>query len=180
MTDEFSIIDENEDIGGIIGDVSKYSPREIEEPVRKEPIGEFDGTITRADIVTGEKDGRKWARVDFAVGIDDMGVFPNNAFITLWLGDKPPMYPEDCEQTQTEIFLDTMFTAGLELPDLSKDGFGRSVAGLKGQRCRIRSWVMRKKNPDTGKMEEQFSDKGYKKYKARFIAKSTLPENAPF
>ena len=168
------------DIGGILGDIKDYCPREVEEAVRKEPIGEFEGTVTRADLVTGEKDGRKWARVDLGVGIDDAGVFPNTSYITLWLGDKPPLYPEDCEQTQTEIFLDTMFTAGLTLADVSAAGFRSSVEGLVGQKCKIRSWIMRKKNKETGKMEEQINDKGYKRYKARLMAKSSIPDNAPF
>jgi hypothetical protein len=180
MEDKLNYVEAYDDVGSIIGDVSQYAPREIEEPVRKEPIGQFDGTITKAEIITGEKDGRKWARVDLGVGIDDAGVFPNTAYITCWLGDKPPLYPDGCEQTQTEIFLDTMFTAGLELPDVSPKGFANSVSGLVGQRCRIRSWILRKKNKETGEMEEQFNDKGYKKYKARFIAPEELPENAPF
>ena len=106
MSPEFvpdeTVIDEV-DVKDIIGDVSSYVPKEIEEPERREPIGSFDCIINSASISTGETNGRKWANVQVVAVIDDMGVFPARQYITLWLGNEPPLYPEGCEQTQTEI-----------------------------------------------------------------------------
>ena len=180
MSPEFvpdeTVIDEV-DVKDIIGDVSSYVPKEIEEPERREPIGSFDCIINSASISTGETNGRKWANVQVVAVIDDMGVFPARQYITLWLGNEPPLYPEGCEQTQTEIFLDMIHTAGLEF---DAGDFNKSVEALTGKKCRIRSWVMKKKDKETGKMEVQINDKGYKKYKAKLIAPDSLPTDAPF
>ena len=172
------VVTEEVDVSDVIGDVSNYVPKEIEEPERKEPIGSFDCVINSAYTSTGTSaEGRKWANVQIVAVIDDMGVFPARHYITMWLGKEPPLYPEGCEQTQTEIFLDTMHTAGLEF---DASDFQGSLDRLTGKKCRIRCWEHKKKNKETGKMEVQFNDKGYKKYKAKLIAPESLPSDAPF
>ena len=164
-------------IDEVIGDVSAYAPKEITEPVYKEPIGDFDAVIDSTSISTGETNGRKWASVNLTFAINDMDIRPSKLYGTYWLGKEPPKYPEGCEQTQTEIFLDTVHTAGLKFDSAN---FNASVEGLKNQQCRVHGQWKKKKNKETGNLDGVITKAGYKKFEGRLIAPNTLPEDSPF
>jgi hypothetical protein len=169
MAEENDIIDVNE----FVGDISAYVPEEI---IIKEPIGDFDGTILGSTINSGSTDGRKWVRVNLDVGINDKSVFPNVAYVTMWLGNEVDKYNG---KTKTQIFYDTLKTAGLtfDVTDTKK-----TVDNLVGQKCRIKSKWQVKKNKETQKFENQYTTAGNKKYVANLISPVTeeKDENCPF
>lgn len=147
---------------GIIGDVSNYQPVELVEPEAKEMIGTFKGKITQSELKTGTStSGKDWARVDLRLECLEDGLTGRLAFITLFLGKEPSMFG-DPDKSQTQIFLDTIDTAGLKFENKTAEGFSMSVGKLVGQECWFKSWHKKKKNALTNKYELQFNDSGYK------------------
>ena len=156
-------------LGQIIGDVEKYAPEVVPEVEAKEMIGKFPGRITVAELKTGETNGKDWARVNLRIECTEDGLEGRLAFINMFLGTEPPLYPQGETKSQTELFLDTMKTAGLDFEDKSVEGFETSVANLVGQSCMFKSWHKKKKNSE-GKYIPQYNDKDYKVLAQKLIA----------
>ena len=154
---------------GIIGNVVDYQPEVIPEVEAKEMIGTFKGKITQADIKTGTstKNGKDWACVNLRLECQDEGLTGRLAFISLFLGAEPSLYG-DPDKSQTEIFLDTLETAGLKFEGKSVTEFEQSVKSLIGQEAFYKSWHKKKKVD--GKMVPQINESGYKVLAQRLIA----------
>ena len=161
---------EQNDLFEIIGDSSNYKPEIIPEVEVKEMIGKFNGRITIAELVTGEKNDKKWAKVALRIECIDEGLVGRLAFINSFLGAEPSMYTKS-GKSQTEDFLDLMETAGLLFKDTTPQGFEASVKDLVGQECRFKSRHKKKKDQDTGKYVPLFNDAGYKVLAQDLIAK---------
>jgi hypothetical protein len=159
------------DVNALVGDISSYVPEIVK---IKDPIGEFDGTILSSTINSGETNGKPWVRVNLNVGISDSEVFPNIAYVTLWLGNEKTI---DGKKTKTQQFYDTLKMAGL---DFDTSDTKKTIDSLVGQKCRIKSKWQVKKNKETNTFEKQYTSAGNKKYVADLIAKDSIDESLPF
>lgn len=176
MTEEIEKVDVSE----LLGDISEYTPREVENVEFKEPIGKFDATVIEALTKTGvsQKTGKPWGLVNIVVELADETVLPRIVRATYFIGKEKPKFPPNYDGTQTMLFLDHVKDAGMTF---DQSDFSKSLIDLTGQKCRVRVWARRTLNPATGKKEVMLNDSGYKNYDAALIkAEDTLPSNAPF